>query len=135
MALTAECSIQSIAPYSSSRHYTTPEKNPKETADSYERRTWRERLHYDEKGMDFIPSMAFKWMLTDIAKFLGMKIPGKRNATYSKHFEAGLLVLEGMPLGIDKMAVPCEELFVPADGKHGSGTRVTKFFPLIDTWK
>ena len=135
MAFTAECSLQSIAPYSSGRHYTTPEKLPKESADAYDKRTWRERMHYDEQGMVFIPNMAFKWMMTDISKFLGNKIPGKRNATYGKHFESGILVLEGMPLGIDRMDVIGETLFVPADGKHGSGSRVDRIFPLIPEWK
>jgi hypothetical protein len=135
MALIAECTLQSISPYSSSRYYTTPDKLPKESPDAYEKRTWRERLHYDEHGIVFIPNMAFKWMLTDISKFLGMKITGKGRSTYSKHFEAGILVLEGMPLGVKKDDIPGEDIFVPADGKHGSGSRVMKTFPVVKEWK
>ena len=79
--------------------------------------------------------MAFKLSLAESAKFLGMKIPGKRNATYTKHFEAGILVLEGMPIGIKKDEVKGEALFVPSDGKRGGGSRVEKIFPLIPKWK
>src|SRR5262249_29790282 len=52
-----------------------------------------------------------------------------------KYFESGILVLEGMPLGIQKDDVLPERLFVPADGKHGSGKRVWRTFPLIPEWK
>jgi len=117
-----------------SRYYQTP-KEPKESPDDYEKRTWKERLHYDERGNVFIPNMAIKWCLTDGAKFIGMKIPGKGRATFAKHFEAGLLVLEGIKLGIHMSDVQGETFFVPADGKHGSGSRVLKTFPVIPTWK
>ena len=118
-----------------SRHYTTPEKTAKETAADYERRTWRERLHYDPATDEvFIPPMMFKLALAESAKYLGVKIPGKRNATYTKHFESGVLVLAGMPLGIKKDTVPGETLFVPSDGKRGGGSRVEKVFPLIASW-
>jgi hypothetical protein len=118
-----------------SRYYTLPEKLPKEAPDDYEKRTWRERLHYDDKGMVYVPNMALKWCLTDGAKFLGMKIPGKGRATFAKHFEAGILCLSGIPLGIHKDKIQGEVFFVPADGKHGSGSRVLKTFPVIPQWQ
>jgi hypothetical protein len=134
MAITVTCTLESLSPLSMSRHYTQPEKTSKESPADYEKRTWRERLHYDDKGMVFIPPMAFKLSLAEAAKFLGMKIPGKRNATYTKHFESGVLVLQGMPLGIKKDDVAGEPLFVPSDGKRGGSTRVDKIFPLIPKW-
>ena len=118
-----------------SRHYTDPPKGAKETHKDYEARTWRERLHYDPKSKEiFIPPMMFKLCLAEAAKFLSIKIPGKRNATYTKHFESGLLCLEGVPLGVKKDDVPGEWLFVPSDGKRGGGSRVDKCFPLIPSW-
>ena len=134
MATEAICKLESVAPLSMSRHYTNPEKTAKETAADYEKRTWRERLHYDEKGVVFIPPMPFKLSLAEAAAFLSQKIPGKRNATYTKHFEAGILVLQGIVLGIKKDDVQGEWLFVPSDGKRGGGSRVDKCFPVIPKW-
>lgn len=135
MAIQAICSLESLSPLSFSKHYTTPPRGQKEGYDDYEKRTWRERLHYDEKGLIFVPPMAFKLSLGKAAQFLGMKIPGRRNATYTKHFVAGVLVLEGLYLGIHKEEVQGETLFVPADGRPGGSTRVEKVFPLIPKWK
>jgi hypothetical protein len=126
--------IKGISPYSSSRHYSD-EKLPKESAKDYEARTWRNRLHVDESGMVFIPPMAFKNCLSEAAKFLGIQIPGKGKSTYTKHFEAGILIMEPLKLGIPGNSVPGEWLFVPSDGKRGGGQRVDKCFPIIQDWK
>jgi hypothetical protein len=116
-----------------SRFYEVPKKE-KETPAAYDDRTWRERLHYDEQGMVYINNMAFKWCITDAARMLGMKVPGRNRATFTNFFTSGTLVLEGMKLGIHKDKVAKERLFVPANGKHGSGTRVWRNFPRIDEW-
>lgn len=126
--------LESISPYSQSKHYETPKLNKENHAD-YEERTWRDRLHTSEDGTVFIPPMAFKNALSEIAKFLSIQIPGKGKSTYTKHFEAGVLVMEPSPLGISKEDVHGEWLFVPSDGKRGSGSRVRKCFPLIKSWK
>jgi hypothetical protein len=129
-----EATLESAAPYSQSRHYETP-KLPKENSADYEERTWRERMHADENGDVYVPPMCFKNALSEIAKFLSMQIPGKGKATYTKHFEAGVLVMDAVPLGVKKDEVPGEWLFVPSDGRRGGGSRVRKCFPLIKTWK
>lgn len=125
--------IQGISPYSSSRHYTD-EKLPKELSKDYEVRTWKSRLHVDKNGIVFIPPMAFKNCLSECAKFLGMQIPGKGKSTYTKHFEAGVLIMDPVTLGIKAEDVQGEWLFVPADGKRGGGKRVEKCFPVIPEW-
>src|SRR5262245_10234253 len=136
MALFADCTLQSTenAPLSMSRHYIDPPKGKKESPADYDERTWRERLHYDAEENVFLNNMAFKWCISDSARLLGMKIPGKGVATYSKYFDSGILVLQGMMLGLKKNDVTPEKLFVPADGKHGSGKRVWRTFPLIPAW-
>ncbi len=83
----------SVSAYSQSRHYDVP-KLEKEIAKDYEARTWRERLHVTEGGFVFIPPIAFKNCLAEAAKFLGIQIPGKGKSTYTKHFEAGVLVVD-----------------------------------------
>lgn len=129
-----EATLESASPYSQSRHYET-EKKDKESHHDYEKRTWRDRLHADSEGIVYIPPMAFKNALSEIAKFLSMSIPGKGKATYTKHFEAGVLVMDPSPLGIKKEEVDGEWLFVPSDGRRGGGSRVPKCFPRINNWK
>src|SRR5574343_1556357 len=125
MAKLAKVTIEGISPLSFSRHYTdSVEKLPKESAKDYESRTWRNRLHVNDDGFVFIPPMAFKNCLAEIAKYLSVQIPGKGKSTYTKHFEAGVMVLDGLVLSVTKDNVPGEWLFVPADGKRGSGKRV-----------
>jgi hypothetical protein len=130
---TATVSIKSVSPYSQSKHYTT-EKLPKELAKDYEARTWQDRLHSTEDGNVFIPPMSFKNCLSEAAKFLSVQIPGKGKSTYTKHFEAGVLVTDALVLPIKKDAVKGEWLFVPSDGIRGSGKRVEKCFPVIHDW-
>lgn len=128
-----EATVEGLTPYSQSKHISQP-KLEKETSDAYERRTWRDRLHTTKSGEVFIPPMAFKNCLSEAAKFLGIQIPGKGKSTYTKHFEAGVMVLNPLLLGIQATDVPGEEFFVPSDGIRGSGKRVNKVFPRIDNW-
>jgi hypothetical protein len=134
MARLAKAYLKSIAPYGQSKYHST-EKLNKEIPRDYEARTWRERCHYDDKGQLFIPPMVFKNCLSEAAKFLSIQIPGKGKATYTKHFEAGVMVVKPLPLPIMKDEVEHEWLFVPSDGKRGGGTRVEKCFPLIHSWE
>lgn len=131
---TAIVKLKSVSPYSQSKHYTT-EKLNKEIPKDYEARTWRDRLHTIEAtGEVFIPPMSFKNCLSEAAKFLGIQIPGKGKSTYTKHFEAGVLVTDALHLGIKASDVKGEWLFVPSDGVRGSGKRVDKCFPVIHEW-
>lgn len=128
--------LRSASPYSQSKSYERfIPKLDKEQANDYETRTWREKCHTDDKGYLFIPGMSLKMSLDAAAKFLGNKIPGKRNSTYTKHFVAGVLVLENGPLAVKKDEVEPEWLFVNADGVRGSGKRVWKCFPLVREWE
>lgn len=123
-------SIKGVSGLSFSKHHTTPMLD-RELADAYDQRTWRERLHYNKEGECYIPPMAFKNCLSEAAAFLGLQIKGKGKSTYRKHFESGIMVNEPAMLGIHKDKVLSETLFVPADGKRGSGKRVWRTFPLI----
>lgn len=127
-------SLESTSPYEQSRYYDTPKKDS-ELHKDYEARTWRDRMHVNKDGNVFIPPMAFKNCLSEAAKFLSVKIPGKGNATYTKHFEAGIMVTEPLVLPVKKDDVEGLWLFVPADGKRGGGKRVMKCFPVIPEWK
>lgn len=130
---TAIATLKSVSPYSQSRHYAV-DKLDKEIARDYERRTWRQRMHITDSGHVFIQPMAFKNCLSEAAKFLGIQIPGKGKSTYTKHFEAGVLVTDGLQLPILASDVEGEWLFVPSDGRRGGGSRVEKCFPVIREW-
>jgi hypothetical protein len=126
----AVVTIKGVSPYSQSKHHETPMLD-KEQPDDYDKRTWREKLHYNKEGEIFITPMAFKNCLSEIASFLSEKIKGKGNSTYTKHFESGILITDPVMLGVHKNDVEGERLFVPPDGKRGGGKRVWKTFPKI----
>ena len=130
---TASITIRGITPLSTSKAITSI-KPTKEGPDDFEQRTWRERAHVDKDGVCFLPAMAFKNSLTEAAKYLSLKIPGKRNATYTKHFEAGVYVDTPLSLGVKASDVQGERVFVPSDGVRGGGKRVWKTFPVFPAW-
>jgi len=106
-----------------------------ESSDTFEARTWRERLHVNVDGNVFIPPMAIKNCLSEVAKYLSETVPGKGKSTYTKHFEAGILCVDPVDLNIKAKDVQGERLFVPSDGRRGSGKRVWKTFPTIPEWR
>jgi hypothetical protein len=123
-----------IAPYSQSRKHDTP-KLDKESPDALDLRTWREKSNYDAKtGEIFIPAMAFKQALDAAAKRLGDQIPGKGKSTYTKFFVSDVICNAHVPLGIHKDAVPSVTLNCNSDGVRGSGKRVPRIFPVIESW-
>ncbi|MHC4687685.1 MAG: hypothetical protein ACYTEW_25770, partial [Planctomycetota bacterium] len=110
-------------------------KNTGESHDDFEQRTWRERLHVDEKGEVFIPPLALKNTLANVAKFLSETVPGKGKATYTKHFLAGILVVQPLMLGVKGKDVEGVRMHVPSDGRKGGTTRVYKTFPVVQEWQ
>ena len=130
----ATAKLKSISPYSQSKHIREPRK-PKETAEDHEKRCWRERMHVDKEGMVYIPPMAFKNCLSECAKYISLQIPGKSRTTYTKHFEAGVLVTDFVELGIKETDVEGEWLFLNSNGTRGSGKRVDRCYPVIPNWQ
>lgn len=129
----AIATLKSASAYSQSQHYEI-EKQRSETYMAFEQRTWRNRLHVNEDGFVFIPPMSFKNCLSEAAKYLSRQIPGKGKATYTKHFEAGIIVMDPTVLAVKAEDVASEALFVPSNGVRGDGNRVTKIFPVIPNW-
>lgn len=125
--------LKSVSRYSQSRYHDTP-KLEKESDNDYEMRTWRNRLHVTDKGYVFMPPQAFKNCISGAAKYIGMKVPGKGNNLYTKHFVAGVLVTDPLVLDILAEDVEPEWLYVNPKGIRGGATRVPKCFPLIHEW-
>lgn len=130
---TATIHVSSIGPYSQSKFYDVP-KIGTESMEAYKQRTWRLHCHTDKNGHVIIPPMAVKNGLVSAAKFLGMKVRGKGQATYTKRFESGVITQDPLVLPLHIDDVVSESLFLPSDGVRGSGKRVVKIYPVIPEW-
>lgn len=130
---TLTVTLQGVSPYSQSRYYVK-EIEQGESQDDHYRRTWREHLHVDNNGFVFIPPNSLKNCLSEAAKFLSISVPGKGKATYTKNFEAGVLVTQPASLGVRKDDVQMEALFLPSDGRRGGPKRIMKYYPIIPDW-
>jgi hypothetical protein len=125
--------LTSTTPMAQGKYHSAP-KLERELPKDYEARTWKEKLHYDGDDIVYVSPMAIKNCLSETAKFLGRQIPGKGKSTYTKHFEAGIMIPGPMTLGIKRDDVTALWLFVPASGVRGDGKRVEKCFPVIHKW-
>jgi len=133
---TFKLTIEGISPYSQSRFHD-PQKIGKETNDDMEKRTWKDRVHVGDDGAPFMPPMSLKKSLDSASSYLG-KIPGERNATYTKRFKSGLLIIGPIGLRVGKRDATLDDfdgewLFLDATGKAG-GTRVKRCMPRILNW-
>src|SRR5262245_29038458 len=126
--------IVGLSPYSQSKHYPK-NKNQGESDDDHYQRTWRQHMHVNGHGTVIVPPTGVKNAISEAAKFLSIPIPGKGKATYTKNFEAGILISQPVDLGIKADEVECERLFLPSDGKRGGGKRVWKYYPTMPKWQ
>ena len=126
----AKIKLTGTSPFSMSRYHHI-DKDKKESEGDFEKRIWREKSHYNEDGMIFIPAMMIKNCLSEAAKYLSERIEGKGQSTWTKHFEAGIMVEDDIVLKIHKDKVEGEWVFVPSNGQRGGGKRVDKCFPRV----
>lgn len=136
------CKLVGISPISFSKPIEAV-KEPGESHDAFMERTWRQHLHVASDGSVFVPPGAIKNALARAAQYRGESVPGQGKATWTKHFKAGLMVTNPLPLftqgknGKPIMAedVEGERLFLPSDCKTGGGSRVWKRYPTIPEWE
>lgn len=126
--------IESMTPYCASRFHGTPKLDDKEQPDAYDERTWREKAYFNDAGFAYLQARSFKFSLISAAERLSMRIPGRRQATYTKHFRSGLVLPDDIVTGETRETIKCVAVFVNADGKRGGGTRVLRRFPIIHHW-
>lgn len=132
---TATCRLRGVSPMSQSRIHDAPMLE-KETWDDYERRTWRNKMHVSAAGSVFIPPMALKMAIVDACQRRGEKVPGRGKTTYKKFFDAGVLCVEPIDLGIAADTIEGEWINANSDGVRGSGKRVKRCFPRIpEGWR
>lgn len=128
--------LESVSPMMFGRKYDRDvPKLDKELHDAYDQRTWRNRLHISKDGFATIPPLMIKNATCNGAKRCNIKIPGQRNATFTKNFLSGILVLDPivLPYHVDKIRGLV--LSVPSDGTKGGTRRVERTFPIIDEWE
>lgn len=130
---TAIAELASATPLYMSKPHNVP-KEDKESHDAHEKRTWREKLHYNEEEYVILPAVAFQHNIQAAAKYLSLKIPEQGQKTYTAKFKAGIMVADDLVTTIKKEDVKPHEIFVNADGVRGSGKRVWKTFPRIPEW-
>lgn len=113
-------------------------KKSDETHEQFEERTWPMKVRQTEEGHVYIQPFALKNGLEAAGSRLNMKLTGK--ATYTKLFRQGVMVNENIILQ-DKSGKPITiadvkpiAMFVPSDGKRGSGKRVMRIFPQVQQW-
>ncbi len=125
------------SPYSQSAKHDTPFLD-REDHGAYEKRTWREKCTVNKEDQVCVPAMAFKQCWDTTAYKLGIKIPGRRGATFKSFFTSGFIVDGDVPIAngkpIMKKDTEPKTINANADGVRGSGKRVPRTFPQIDKW-
>lgn len=128
-----DAQLQSVTPYTQGRYHDMP-KLEREQPEAYDKRTYLHRLH-TAMGQVYIPPMAFKKCLEDTARYLGMQIPGKGKATYTKNFRQGVLLNEPMMLGLTPEDTRLERIYTSLTPQKTNGPRGWRHFPVIDQWQ
>ena len=132
----ATVTLTSLSPMTHSRQHDAP-RLEKESPDDYDRRTWREKLHVEDrngKRTVVIPAMALHQAIAAAAKYSKKQIVGQGKATWTAKFASGIMIPENPALNIDPETLQNVTISANADGVRGSGKRVTRRFPVIPAW-
>jgi hypothetical protein len=143
--ISGSVTIIGTAPLSQSRQHGDPALEG-ESADDYDRRTWRSKLNTEtiqNNNVVVVPAMALQRGLVAGAKFSKKQIEGHGRSTWTKSFESGVVVpTNGVlyhtaydPAGKRRLihpdAVGNITISANADGVRGSGKRVARRLPQI----
>lgn len=126
--------LKSITPITFGKFHQE-EKQNKELPDAYEKRTWKEKAHYSDDGYVKIPATMIGNCIRESAKFMSLQVPGKGKSTYTKHFDAGIIVQNDIVTKTSKTDIRGDVRHVPSDGRPGGTKRVIKVFPIVDEWE
>lgn len=116
------------------------DKGTNETSEQFELRSWKQKIGTNDKGEAVLNEFALKNALEEAASRLRMKVPGQGKSEYKKLFVQGIVPCR-KPVLCDHSGKPYtpddfepRPLFVPVDGKKGSGKRVYRIFPTVSNW-
>jgi len=127
--------ITGISPYSQARMHQTPKNDDDgETWDDHDKRTWREKCHYDKNGNVFVPAMGLKMASDEAAKRLAIPDPDNRRATMTKFFVSEVLCEDHMLIGVKLSDMVPVTISANSDGRRGSGKRVPRTLPHAPEW-
>ena len=133
---TVKLRIKGVTPLQQSREYASRvEREERETAYDYEKRTWMERAHVDERGRVYHPGGAFKQALVAASRYSGLQIKGQGKKTYTAKLMSGLGVLENLVTDKKRDDMKRRDVFASAQGgKTKNEPRVWKAFPTFEDW-
>lgn len=141
--------IEGTAPLSFSRPFQTEPNDPAPRDPGYEETVYTRRLTFNDRGHLCVSRTALKNCLGSTASYLGEKIPGCGNRTYTQLFKSAVVITNdpvvlhnGHPLtkkdisapGASDKPIATEWVYCHADGKRNSGSRVMRLFPQVNEW-
>lgn len=128
--------LSSRSPMSHSQ-FVLREKPDRMLHEEWEEEIWRDRMHVDKKGNVIISESMVKKTLDSAAQYLSMKVKGKGQATYSKHFFGGVMVEEPIVTNCKLKDVEAEPVMCGAQGQKGGtgGSMVKRIYPRVLEWK
>lgn len=131
---TAIAQLAGVGAISFSRFHDMP-KIEGESHDAYEKRTWREKCHYDPKSTEvYIPGIVLKFALDWTAAQVGLKVIGRGRKTWATIFKSGVLCADPVMLGVKRDAVAGVPVRCHPQGRRGPGARVMRMFPIVENW-
>ena len=151
---TAIVEIEGIAPISFSKQHDTP-KLEGEHPDTFDKRTWREKVHAHEDGRVYIPGLVLAKALISTAVQVGDKVPGRGSKRWGSVFVSGIMSPDpidlmqpapskvvpssSVPSGPSQVPVMKEEIayvdvYCHGDPSKRSGGRVWRRFPIVHKW-
>lgn len=130
--IVATVTLESLTPYSQSRKHDELRLEG-ESADDYNRRTWRAQQLVENNTVHIAASGIHQAMVS-AARYSKRQIPGQGKATWTKKFESGIALFTNVDLGVDPATVDYIDIYANADGMRGSGKRVMRRFPIIPKW-
>lgn len=133
----ARLHLKGLSPLTQSRNHgedRLPSEQGAKGTDAWDERTWRSKLHV-VNGSVVIPAFGLKCAIVAGARRSGEQGPGGGKSTWTKHFEQGIAIYEDPPLNVGPEAARRIVISANSDGKRGSGTRVPRRFPQIESWE
>jgi len=98
-----------------------------------EKRTWKQRAHYNDKGKVIIPGYMIKTTLEPSAKLLGKRVDGKKMGRSLAHYLRLVRVEGDIVTNITQKNLEGITAFVSANGKPEGG-KVMRTYPSISRW-
>ena len=130
--------IDGSAPYSQSRRVEVFEpKGAKESHDEWDERIWKLKAHTNAKGRVLIPAHGLHQAIVLGAQKGRLKPTAAKSARegLSKRLETGIMLIGDAETNVTIDDAHMEAIQANADGKRGSGKRVTRRFPVWNDWQ